>query len=114
MSVRTRNTLVLTDAALASSLGINFPLALSRLERTQEIGAAAHLLEFDSLLVPSARWSCSNLVLLSEHFDVEAIRLKDPTPLNFPAWRELHAEAFDQFQDMLRGHVASSMRISSR
>jgi hypothetical protein len=28
--------------------------------RCQEIGAAAHFLEFDSLIVPSARWPCLN------------------------------------------------------
>lgn len=39
--------------------GINLP-------RTQAIGAAAHALGCDGLVVPSARWPCENLVLFTE------------------------------------------------
>ncbi|MFM9887003.1 MAG: RES family NAD+ phosphorylase [Burkholderiales bacterium] len=35
--------------------------------RTQEIGEAIAFLEFDAMLVPSARWPCDNLVLLGDH-----------------------------------------------
>jgi RES domain len=35
--------------------------------RTQEIGAAVNFLGCDGLIVPSARWSCDNLVLFTEN-----------------------------------------------
>jgi hypothetical protein len=35
--------------------------------RTQEIGAAVAFLGCDGLIVPSARWSCENLVLFTEN-----------------------------------------------
>jgi hypothetical protein len=37
--------------------------------RTQQIGDAAYFLGFDSMVVPSARFSCSNLVLFSERIE---------------------------------------------
>lgn len=33
---------------------------------TQELGEAAHFLEFDGLLVPNARFSCQNLVIFAD------------------------------------------------
>jgi hypothetical protein len=38
--------------------------------RTQIVGDAVGFLEFDAMLVPSARWPCENLVLLHDHLDV--------------------------------------------
>jgi len=35
--------------------------------RCQEIGEAVGFLGYDGLLVPSARWTCENLVLFTEH-----------------------------------------------
>lgn len=35
--------------------------------RTEEIGEAIGFLEFDAILVPSARWPCDNVVLLGDH-----------------------------------------------
>jgi hypothetical protein len=42
--------------------------------RCQEIGAAAHFLEFDSLIVPSARWPCLNVVLFMDRLDLPGRR----------------------------------------
>jgi hypothetical protein len=38
--------------------------------RTQVVGDAVGFLEFDGMLVPSARWDCENLVLLQDHLDI--------------------------------------------
>lgn len=38
--------------------------------RTQVVGDAIGFLEFDAILVPSARWDCENLVLLQDHLDM--------------------------------------------
>lgn len=34
--------------------------------RTQDIAETAHFLEFDGLLVPSARWNCTNIVVFCD------------------------------------------------
>ena len=54
----------------------------------QEIGSAAHLLEYDSLLVPSARWNCMNLVLFPDYIPLDSLVPDDGKPVNWPAWRD--------------------------
>ena len=61
--------------------------------RTHEIGAAAHFLEFDSLLAPSPRWPCLNLVLFLDRLDPEALAVEKSREVNWPAWRERHKRA---------------------
>jgi hypothetical protein len=66
----TRKTLRLVQADL-SALGVN--LAAFRevsYARTQEIGAAVAFLACDGLIVPSARWTCDNLIVFMENHDV--------------------------------------------
>jgi hypothetical protein len=58
--------------------------------RTREIGAAAHFLEFDSLLVPSPRWPCLNLVLFLDRLDPDGLAVEEVREVNWPAWRERH------------------------
>ena len=67
LAVRAERTLRLVDMSDLGSLGVD----VSRYETleygaTQAIAAAAHFLEFDGLLVPSARFPCSNLVLFTD------------------------------------------------
>lgn len=56
--------------------------------RTREIGAATHFLEFDSLLVPSPRWPCLNLVLFLDRLDADSLAVEEVREVNWPAWRE--------------------------
>jgi hypothetical protein len=61
-------------------------------ERTQALGAAAHFLEFDGLIVPSARWQCLNLILFLDRLDVgAALRVEETLEIIWPAWKERHA-----------------------
>jgi RES domain len=67
LAVKTERTLRLVDLRELGNLGVD----ISRYESfeygaTQAIAAAAHFLEFDGLLVPSARFPCSNLVLFTD------------------------------------------------
>jgi hypothetical protein len=67
LAVRAERTLRLVDMRELGNLGVD----ISRYETfeydaTQAIAAAAHFLEFDGMLVPSARFACSNLVLFTE------------------------------------------------
>jgi hypothetical protein len=39
--------------------------------RTQEIGAAAAFIGCDGLIVPSARWSCDNLILFTDNLAMD-------------------------------------------
>jgi len=99
LKVRTRQTLPLNDAKVLDSLGLTEgALALADISRSQEIGAAAHLLGCDSVLVPSARWSCDNLVLFSENMPPDDIEVGAAYPVNWPAWREKNAPALEAIQ----------------
>lgn len=53
---------------------------------TQDIAEAAHFLEFDGLLVPSARWRCVNTVVFCEALRANAIRA--PVPRGRIDWRD--------------------------
>jgi hypothetical protein len=64
IEVRTERTLHIVDLAALQSLGVDMTKYQGfDYESTQAITAAAHFLEFDGLLVPSARATCANLVL---------------------------------------------------
>lgn len=90
LRVETRRTLRL-DLEMLGSLGI----AAARYSamdyaRTRRIGAAAHFLEFDGLLVPSPRWPCLNLVLFLDRIDLGSLAVEEVREVNWPAWREQH------------------------
>ncbi|MDT0498994.1 RES family NAD+ phosphorylase [Algiphilus sp. W345] len=90
LNVRTRSTLDLTSEFALEHLGVNREALLSRdPQRTQQIGAAACFLECDSLLVPSVRWDCSNLVLFADRIlPQDGVELRASTNVNWAAWRE--------------------------
>jgi hypothetical protein len=77
LQVRARRTLRLADMAALAALGIDTARFRERsYGRTQEIAEAAHFLEFDGLIAPSARRDCQNLMLFTgklEEGDVVAV-----------------------------------------
>jgi len=54
-------------------------------QATQAIAAAAYFLEFDSLIVPSARFPCANLVIFTER--VTELTLRKSEAVDWDAWR---------------------------
>ncbi len=55
--------------------------------RLQEIGEVAHFLDFDGLIVPSARWKCHNVVLFTDRVPPEALSVAgDHGPVDWNAW----------------------------
>ena len=87
------------DINRLSALGLDNPLA-SRPSNTlaQSIGEAAFMLDFQGLLVPSARWDCANLVVFLDHrsFDIDKhLLFKDATDVNWPAWRSARSKNRD-------------------
>ncbi len=92
--VRTRRTLVFADVAALDKVGISEQTFRRGDDaRSREVGAAARFLDMDGLIVPSARWSCANLVLFPDRLpDRSALRVDETRDINWPAWRE-QAEA---------------------
>ena len=89
LKTRLDNVLVL-DATQLSALGIDDPLA-SRMDgnRSQAVGEAAYMMDYQGLIVPSARWECNNLVLFLDRLDLnEHIELIEALEVNWPAWKE--------------------------
>jgi len=61
----------------------------STTEVTQAITAAAHFLAFDGLLVPSARFPCTNLVLfLDRVIEHGRLDVRQSEPVDWAAWRK--------------------------
>lgn len=60
--------------------------------RTQEIADATVFLGFKGLVVPSARWDCTNLVVFTERTDPGQLTLiGSPKPVDWTSWREHRA-----------------------
>lgn len=56
--------------------------------RTQEIAEVAHFLDCKGLLVPNARWPCTNLVIFCDRVDVGACEIvRDHGIIDWAIWR---------------------------
>ncbi|MGH7051327.1 MAG: RES family NAD+ phosphorylase [Acetobacteraceae bacterium] len=92
ITVRTKNSLRFADVSSLSTLGVdvrryaNFEYSL-----TQAIAAAAFFLDFDGLIVPSARSTGLNLVIFTEKLDVgELLKVEASERVDWSAWRSQH------------------------
>jgi hypothetical protein len=57
--------------------------------RTQEIGAAVAFLECDGLIVPSARWSCENLVVFTDnHLLTSGLEILSSEEIDWQTWAQ--------------------------
>lgn len=81
LSVHVERVLDLSDPALLTGLGVDMTRygqisyadrAVEYL-RTQQISEAAHFLEFNGLLVPSARWPTQSLIIFCERAGPDAV-----------------------------------------
>lgn len=88
--VRTQRTLLLDSGDAIASIGLTEEILRSRdLSPCQAVGAAARLMEFDGIWVPSMRWNCRNLVLFPDLLtEPKALQPQAGLPVNWPAWRE--------------------------
>ena len=95
LAVTAARTLHLVDMHELENLGVD----ISRYETfqygaTQAIAAAAHFLEFDGMLVPSARFACSNLVLFTDRvLDTGTIQLVSSEEVDWTDWRKKNRRA---------------------
>lgn len=98
LSVKTQATLCLDDISVLHKLGVEGTNRIdASFTRCQEIGAAAHLLEYDSLLVPNFRWDCLNLVIFPEILIPDDLaKAGKAVSVNWPAWREKNAASVEK------------------
>ncbi|NND00385.1 MAG: RES family NAD+ phosphorylase [Gammaproteobacteria bacterium] len=89
IAVKLDNVISLSIKQL-NRLGLEDPLA-SRIDvrLTQPIAEAAHLLDYQGLIVPSARFDCNNLVIFLDRINLDTqIKISKSDDVNWPAWRE--------------------------
>ena len=90
IAVEAQRTLRFADLASLSPLGVE----IGRYEtfdysETQAIGAAAYFLEFDGLVLPSARFSCLNLVVFLERLPTDGqLIVRETESIDWSVWRK--------------------------
>ena len=89
LSARTERTLRIADVAALAPLGVDIARYDSfDYTATRRIAAAAHFLEFDGLLVPSARAPSANLVLFLDRIPASGgLVVRETEPVDWTAWR---------------------------
>jgi hypothetical protein len=92
ITARTDNSLRFADRGSLSALAVDVRRYVSfEYSVTQAIAAAAFFLDFDGLIVPSARSIEPNLVVFTERLDVgERLKVETSEPVDWPAWRSQH------------------------
>lgn len=87
LRVKADRALVLENLSQLERLGVNIAkFETFEYASTQAIAAAAHFLEFDALVVPSARYNASNLVIFSDQLQTPP-ELIGTDSVNWHAWR---------------------------
>ena len=89
IAAKTKRTLHWADIPSLAAYGVD----VSRYESfdydaTQALAAAAHFLEFDGLLVPSARHRSTNLVIFMDRDAAASLHVKQTHPVDWSAWRK--------------------------
>jgi RES domain-containing protein len=88
LDVRTERSLRLAALDQLARLGVDITRYQTfEYTSTQAIGAAAHFLEFDGLIVPSARYDCLNLVLFLDCLGDDRIDVASTEAVDWDAWR---------------------------
>ncbi|MGY4752047.1 RES family NAD+ phosphorylase [Pannonibacter sp. Q-1] len=95
LDVKLDNALQLVDLGALQRLGLDtsrygqlsYDRASDEYPRSQDIAEAAHFLEFDGLIVPSARWDCMNVILFCDRVPPGAMEIAaDHGLVNWPGW----------------------------
>lgn len=80
------------DADRLMALGMQEPRASRPRDNPgPQIGEAAFMLDYQGLIVPSARWDCFNLMVFLDQrsFEIDKhLSFNEATDVNWPAWRE--------------------------
>ena len=80
------------DADRLMALGMQDPRASRPRDNLgPQIGEATFMLDYQGLIVPSARWDCGNLMVFLDQrsFDMDKhLSFNKASDVNWPAWRE--------------------------
>jgi RES domain-containing protein len=89
ITARTNNSLRFADVSSLSTLGVDVSRYASfEYSVTRAIAAAAFFLDFDGLIVPSARITELNLVIFAEKLGIgERLKLEASEPVDWSTWR---------------------------
>lgn len=90
LKVLVKQALDLTDFSTLSKLGVDISRYQVRdYAMMQSIADVAYFLGFDGLLVPSARWPCTNAVLFTDRIEPAnlSVEATEPDPVNWTDWR---------------------------
>lgn len=88
IDARTARTLRFADIAALTALGVDARWQSFDYDVTRAIAAAAHFLEFDGLIAPSARADCANLVVFLAHIGPDCrFGIVSTEPVNWTEWR---------------------------
>ena len=92
LMARTNNSLRFADIGSLSKLGVDVRRYASfDYSVTQAIAAAAFFLDFDGLIVPSARSTALNLVIFRRELNVgERLKVEASEVVDWSAWRAQH------------------------
>lgn len=86
------DNVVVLDSGAVVSLGVTNIRASASEEdhqRAQAIGEAAFMLDYQGIVVPSARYDGRNLMMFPERIDTDKVlTLLDRQEVNWPAWKE--------------------------
>ena len=75
---------------------LDYALRRTEYAPTQELGEAAHFLDFDGLLVPNARWNCLNLVVFADKIKPDKItEIEDRSVIDWDSWRQENQDQFN-------------------
>jgi RES domain-containing protein len=95
LSVALERALRLADLAALAGLGLDtakygqlsYEARSEEYPRSQDIAEVAHFLEFDGLIVPNARWACSNIVLFCDRVPPAAMgAVRNRGPVDWTDW----------------------------
>ena len=94
IEARAGKTLRFADVGSLAALGVD----TARYESfdyaaTRAIAGAAHFLEFDGLVVPSARHACHNLVLFMDRGAAGMLQVRSTEDVDWAAWRSSRSAA---------------------
>ena len=88
IEARTRRTLRFADVRALAPLGVDIGrYAGFDYAGSQALAAAARFLEFDGLIVPSARSSALNLVVFLDGLSIDVLVAIDAGSVDWGAWR---------------------------
>ncbi len=83
-------TLNLADLSQLSNFGVDVTKYKSfDYLAAQALASAAHFLEFDGLIVPSARYECSNLIVFIDRIGLNVrLEVRETKPVDWQGWQK--------------------------